>query len=543
MTNLYYNFTDPAISFSVVDGIRYNVEMQKITTAFDNFPPPVEFSSGSINYGAQPGGQPVNTYSIPVTAIQPGNPYEAGNNVAFKVATTNTGPSTLEVSNNGFRALLIGTAGALVAGDMRVPAIYTGVYDGTQFRTLEMSARYLGLAEASAPIAVAAADAAAADAALTLTAKNTAVAASGPAVASANAAAASESAASTSRQTASLSENSASNSASQALSARQSAVTQAANALTSQNNAQAAAAAAVAAQDAAIESNQDVTDSANAASASAMAAADANTTAQGIVSAPDFNDRVKQVILETELVVNCVELFATNENPNTIYSGTTWVRLPADVSLTIANATGSNVFTQAGADTVTMDTNTMPVHSHDASTVTSSSTALTATIANGGPGTFNTNSQFVLGSLSTLPSQQFTLSSVSYGALTLQSAGNHVHAIPVKEPNATLTGYISWAGISGGTTGTATTDVAGAHTHTFAERIHNHTITVPAHSHDVPALEPHTHDYSQLPHDHQLALGTHTHTGTLTVNAGGGSSTPFSVVNSNLKLVAWRRTA
>lgn len=543
MTNPYYNFDDPAISFSVVDGIRYNVEMEKITEAFDNFPPPVEFSSGSINYGVQPGGQTVNLYSIPVTAIQPGTPYQPGNNIAFKVALTNTGPSQLEVSSNGYRALLIGTAGALVAGDMRVPAIYTPVWDGVQFRTLEMSARYLGQAEASAPIAVAYANTASSQAALTLTAKNTAVAASGPAVASANAAAASASSAASSQAAASLSSSSASTSAAQALSARQSASSQATNALNSANTAQSAAAVAVAARDAAIDSSLDVTDSANAASASATTAANANTSAQGIVTNPNFNSRVLAVMLETELVVNCVELFAANIDPNTMYTGTTWVRLPADVSLAIANATGSNVFTQTGADTVTMDTNTMPAHNHASSPVTTSSVTLGVTINNGGPGTYPTDPQFVNGYLDTIPAANYNVSSVSYGALTLQSAGAHFHAYPVKFTNGTLTGNIEFMGNQLGTTGTATVDSAGAHTHTFSEVIHNHTLTVGAHSHSVPALGPHSHTYNQGFHSHQLVLGDHSHTASLTVNSGGGSSTAFSVVNSNLKLVAWRRTA
>lgn len=541
MTNPYYNFDDPAISFSVVDAIRYNVEMEKITTAFDVFPPPVEFSSGSINYGAQPGGQPVNLYSIPVTAIQPGTSYVPGNNIAFKVALTNTGPSQLEVSSNGYRALIMGTAGALVAGDMRVPAIYTPVWDGAQFRTLEMSTRYFGLAEASAPIAVAQSATAVSQANLTLLAKDAAVLSANAALASANAAAASESSAAASRSAASLSASSATASASQALSARQSASTLANQAASDATQSQLAAAAAVAAQDAAIASSNSVTASANAAAASAVDAADAATEAQGIVSAPDFNDRVLQVILETEMVVNSVEMFAANEDPNTIYTGTTWVRLPADVTLTIANATGSNVMTQAGADTAALDTNTMPQHNHGSPAVATSNATLNCTINNGGPGTFDTQLQSVNASLTNAGTLAATIATYSYGALTLQSAGLHSHGVAAKAPSASLIAFAIRTG--NGTLTNAPTDSAGLHTHNVTELIHNHSIVMPSHSHPLPALGPHSHSFLDQAHTHQLVLPDHTHTGSLTVDTGGGSGTSFSVVNSNLKLVAWRRTA
>src|SRR6478736_5402262 len=538
MTNQYYNFTDPAVSFAIVDGMGYNREMLKITEAFDNFPPAIQFTSGTFNYGEQTGGSSVD-YLVNVPAIPTGTPYVPGNNVAGLLSVTNTGPVTLRVSLGETKGVRIGSAGAAVAGDLKAGGIYTFVYDGTVWYTLEMSTRYLGIAESKVGAAEADRDSAAADAA--------AAAAQVPFAQLDESNAATDAATASGAATAALASAStaagfATTASSQASAASQSATTagQRANAATTSNNtAQAAASNATSAASAAAGHATTAANNAAAAADSEQDAEDAAIAAQDILTDPGFNNRVRDAIRDVEMVVGSCEWFSTNQNPNTTYPGTTWVRLPANVSLLMAALDGTDVLQQVGSDTVTLTTATMPSDQHTVPNATSSSTGLAITLSNvdfGNP-TISTFS-FALKQTTSALGSPVTVSNAAVTA-SIASAGEHQHTLNATDPNGLASQPARVRGQYNPplTVGFRNFLNAGAHTHSLTAPNHSHTFNVGSHSHST-TLPSHSHDMTFGPHSHFLTIGSHNHTSSLAVSSVG-DGTAFSVVNSNLKLVAW----
>lgn len=541
MTNSYYNFTDPAISFAVVDGLAYNREMTKVTEAFDNFPPAIQFTSGAFNYGVQTGASPIQ-YIVNVPAIQPGTNYDVGNNIAGRLLYTNTGATTLSVSLNAALEVFMSSAGPTVANDLKADGIYTFVYDGSRWITLEMSTRYLGIAEQKAVDA-------ANSAATAATAKTTAESYVVPA---ANSAATAFSASGS----AVLSYDTANQKASDAILQRLTAINAAAaasdSAITAGQRATAATNSATAAQSSANSANTSL-GTANAANASAFnsqqsasvseaEAADAYADAQDILTDPGLQERIHQVVLEVELVVNSVELFAANIDPNTLHPGTTWVRLPASASLQmVALSDASDVLQIVGQDTAALTSSTTPAHSHEVPPVTTSNTTPTITMGN-----TNLGSPNVANDIATTKSSSFSAGSVltttGYAySITVQPAGAHYHVARTVIPNAggVVTGQIKGTNLT--TAGNLTLNTTGDHNHSLTAPQHTHGFTLGPHAHSV-LLPDHDHTLTLPPHAHTITLGPHTHTGNFASGATG-SGTAFSVLNSNIKLVAWYRTA
>ncbi|EHM40217.1 phage baseplate protein [Hafnia alvei] len=131
-----------------------------------------------------------------------------------------------------------------------------------------------------------------------------------------------------------------------------------------------------------------------------------------------------------------VEWFANDVNPNTIWTGSTWARLPGNGrTVRLANETGSDVLHTGGSDNLTLTEANLPQHSHQIDLKTS----------------------------------QF-----DYGAKTTSTMGAHVHVM-----SNIMLGGINNKAVSGGSTGSwgsKKTDAAGNH---------NHRVDIGAHSHDV----------------------------------------------------------
>ncbi len=73
-----------------------------------------------------------NTYVItPSPAI---TAYSAGTLFNIKINATNTGPSTINISNLGAQALVISPSIAMTGGELLLNSIYTIIYDGTNFQ-------------------------------------------------------------------------------------------------------------------------------------------------------------------------------------------------------------------------------------------------------------------------------------------------------------------------------------------------------------------------------------------------------------------------
>ncbi|QDH45699.1 tail fiber protein [Pantoea phage vB_PagM_AAM37] len=205
-------------------------------------------------------------------------------------------------------------------------------------------------------------------------------------------------------------------------------------------------------------------------------------------------------------------------NPNQLFPGTTWVKLPANQVIRTSAENASDVLTTGGADSVSLNNDHLPSHSH--------------TFSNG----------------------------------STSQSGNHSHRV--------------WTGAAGGHAHSAYTDAQGNHAHrawTDAQGAHSHPFlgaggtgsgsglligvkefeigagsaihNAGLHSHNVgmDAAGNHGHNITVNAvgaHDHAAAMdpaGNHTHTVTGTIGLTGSNS-PFSVVNAHVKLVGWRRT-
>ncbi|WP_324661193.1 phage baseplate protein [Enterobacter bugandensis] len=63
--------------------------------------------------------------------------------------------------------------------------------------------------------------------------------------------------------------------------------------------------------------------------------------------------------------VGKVEWFANDVNPNAIWQGSTWARIPgAGKTIRLANSTGSDVLQQGGSDSVSLSGANIPAHVH-----------------------------------------------------------------------------------------------------------------------------------------------------------------------------------
>lgn len=541
MTNQYYNFDEPAQPGTLVDPFAYNREMTAITEAFDGIPPASQLSSGTLNFSLDTGV--ANAYVATLDSFPAGG-YEKGSNVALQIGNTSTGASTLSINGFPVTPIAMAVVGAVAAGDLKDDGIYTFVYDGANFQCLEMSSRFFAAAQTSATNAAASASAAALSAA---NASSSATAANN----SKNAAATSATSASGSATSASGSASSAATSAttaSQQATAAGNSQAAAATSATAAGNSQTAAAgsasaAATSATNASNSASAASTSATNAANSAASAAA-AEDIAEDITTSPTFVADCTAAILELELFPGSVEFFAVNEDPNTTYPGTTWVRLPESVTIRTANATGTDVYTQVGSDTVTLTTNTLPAHDHSVTPGTVSTTDL---------GT-DTTSSFDYGTdtLATFTDSAKTSSSFDYtskttaafdfASATTSSSGahNHTFAGVARNTGGTLSGMATTSNVTSNL-GDVTLPSAGAHTHTFDLGAHTHTVALGAHTHTY-ALNTHTHTVGVGANSHTFVMGSHNHAASVSV-ANFGSGTAFSVVNSSLILVAWYRSA
>ncbi|HGM5832507.1 TPA: hypothetical protein ACKP36_000879 [Serratia marcescens] len=74
---------------------------------------------------------------------------------------------------------------------------------------------------------------------------------------------------------------------------------------------------------------------------------------------------IRREIVNTLYPISSVHFFANNSNPNNIWPGTVWGRVPgAGKSIRLANDTGSDVLQQSGSDIVTLNEINLPSHAH-----------------------------------------------------------------------------------------------------------------------------------------------------------------------------------
>ena len=195
-------------------------------------------------------------------------------------------------------------------------------------------------------------------------------------------------------------------------------------------------------------------------------------------------DLASKVSVDALYPVGIVTWFAQNKDPNTLFPGTTWKYIGENRTVRLAAATGADVMTTGGSDSVTLAVGNLPAHAH----------------------TFSANtSSFDYGTKTT--------SSFDYGTKNSNSAGAHTHTVSAGMEQSAGIGS-SDARKATNVNGTLTSSSAGAHAHTIAIGAHAHTIGLGSHIHSVS--------------------GT---TGNI------GSDQAFTIVNKFIKLMGWYRSA
>ena len=146
-------------------------------------------------------------------------------------------------------------------------------------------------------------------------------------------------------------------------------------------------------------------------------------------------DALVNAMFNMRFPIGKVEWFANNVNPNSIWIGSTWARLPgAGKTIRLANGTGSDALQSGGSDELTIAEENIPSHSH--------------------PVNLSTNSY-------------------DYGSKNTNSTGAHTHtigyALSVQSGGAEY-------GVPRSDKGNTTTSSSGNHSHTVNIGAHGHTV-------------------------------------------------------------------
>lgn len=170
MANTYFNYTNPVTPGATILSSKYNGDFRAVERAFDTLPAPNELVASYKNVGVTAGTTTAYTLNLPAFDASFG--YTMGMQVVIKLHVTNTGPSTISVNGLPVRNIvnLISGLGPLAAGDMRVDAMYSLRYDGTNFQLMNATSNVVAQTLADANSASASA-----------TSANAAVVAAGPA--------------------------------------------------------------------------------------------------------------------------------------------------------------------------------------------------------------------------------------------------------------------------------------------------------------------------------------------------------------------------
>ncbi|CAK7075548.1 phage tail protein [Providencia sp.] len=139
------------------------------------------------------------------------------------------------------------------------------------------------------------------------------------------------------------------------------------------------------------------------------------------------------VNLNTIYPVGIVMWFAQNKNPNTLFPDTKWQYISENKTIRLAAASGANVLTTGGSDSVTLTEAQMPAHNHSFSATTSS---------------------------------------FDYGTKTTNTAGAHTHTA-----GPPINSY--WGDRNNKTLAPGSGNV------TSSSGAHNHTVTIGAHTHTI----------------------------------------------------------
>ncbi|AMO81565.1 phage baseplate protein [Obesumbacterium proteus] len=124
--------------------------------------------------------------------------------------------------------------------------------------------------------------------------------------------------------------------------------------------------------------------------------------------------------------VGKVEWFSNGINPNTIWVGSTWARLPgAGKTIRLANATGSDVLQSGGNDSLKIAEQNLPAHSHTVNLTTDLYDHGTIDTTNNGSHIHTGNIGRSGGSITTIAGATADVGWTSNAVM--KAAGDHVH--------------------------------------------------------------------------------------------------------------------
>lgn len=157
MANTYFNYTNPVTPGATILSSKYNGDFRAVERAFDTLPAPNELVASYKNVGVTAGTATAFTLNLPAFDASFG--YTMGMQVVIKPHVTNTGPSTISVNGLPPKMIvnLISGLSPLESGDMRVGAMYSLRYDGTNFQLMNATSNVVARTLANANAAAASA--------------------------------------------------------------------------------------------------------------------------------------------------------------------------------------------------------------------------------------------------------------------------------------------------------------------------------------------------------------------------------------------------
>ncbi|HHR6499841.1 TPA: phage baseplate protein [Providencia alcalifaciens] len=159
------------------------------------------------------------------------------------------------------------------------------------------------------------------------------------------------------------------------------------------------------------------------------------TSTTNVMSQKAVTDALQNAVnLDTIYPIGIVVWFAQNKNPNTLFPGTKWQYIAENRTIRLAAASGNNVLSTGGSDSVTLTESQIPAHNHSFSATTSS---------------------------------------FDYGTKSTNTTGSHTH--PISSDIRSYWGdsnHISYQPGTGRSSG-----AAGDHSHSVAIGAHSHTVS------------------------------------------------------------------
>jgi len=144
--------------------------------------------------------------------------------------------------------------------------------------------------------------------------------------------------------------------------------------------------------------------------------------------------------------IGVVMFFASNQNPNNLFSGTNWQRVPGyGRSIRLAGENGSDVLQTGGSDSVTISADNIPAHTHPVKIKTSAFDHGTKTTSTNGQHNHN-----IPGYITTQDSNENAIAGGRVGVWTnnkqTSDNGSHNHSLKIGSHEHTVEGYTEESG-------------------------------------------------------------------------------------------------